>query len=131
MITGDSTGPKDVRLTPTKFKLLPYLIKYAGEVLTHQQILKEIWVQRTLGTFNTSASTPANSGRSWRQNPRGLAFWSLRPESAIASRFGNGTELAIWMPHIQTVNSNDRPMNRVDSVDSASRTATPHLPLSP
>ena len=54
----DSTGPKDVRLTPTEFRLLPYVIKYAGKVLTHQQILKEVWAQRTLGTFNTSVSTP-------------------------------------------------------------------------
>ncbi len=72
--------------------MLPYVIKYAGKVLTHQQILKEVWAQRTLGTFNTPVSTPASSGRSWRQNPRSLAFWSLMPESAIASRFGNGTE---------------------------------------
>ena len=31
------------RLTPTEFKLLAFLVKHAGKVLTHQQILKEVW----------------------------------------------------------------------------------------
>lgn len=40
---GTGRGERDVRLTPTEFKLLAYLVKYAGKVLTHQQILKEVW----------------------------------------------------------------------------------------
>ncbi len=36
-------GPRDVRLTPTEFKLLAFLVKHAGKVLTHRQILKEVW----------------------------------------------------------------------------------------
>jgi len=39
----DGGGKRDLRLTPTEFKLLTYLVKYAGKVLTHQQILKEVW----------------------------------------------------------------------------------------
>jgi two-component system KDP operon response regulator KdpE len=39
----DSAGPRDVRLTPTEFKLLAFLVKHAGRVLTHQQILREVW----------------------------------------------------------------------------------------
>lgn len=39
----DATGARDIRLTPTEFKLLAFLIKHAGKVLTHQQILKEVW----------------------------------------------------------------------------------------
>lgn len=33
----------ELRLTPTEYKLLALLIKHAGRVLTHQQILKEVW----------------------------------------------------------------------------------------
>ncbi|MBX3390676.1 MAG: response regulator [Phycisphaeraceae bacterium] len=33
----------DVRLTPTEFQLLAFLVKHAGKVLTHQMILKEVW----------------------------------------------------------------------------------------
>ncbi len=39
----DDSGPRDVRLTPTEFKLLAFLVKYAGKVLTHRQILNEVW----------------------------------------------------------------------------------------
>lgn len=39
----DTSGTRHLRLTPTEFKLLAFLIKHAGKVLTHQQILKEVW----------------------------------------------------------------------------------------
>lgn len=39
----DAAGARDLRLTPTEFKLLAFLVKHAGKVLTHQQILKEVW----------------------------------------------------------------------------------------
>ncbi len=39
----DAAGSRPVRLTPTEFKLLAFLVKHAGKVLTHQQILKEVW----------------------------------------------------------------------------------------
>jgi two-component system KDP operon response regulator KdpE len=32
-----------VRLTPTEYALLRLLIQHAGRVLTHKQILKEVW----------------------------------------------------------------------------------------
>jgi two-component system KDP operon response regulator KdpE len=32
-----------VKLTPTEYALLRLLIQYAGKVLTHRQILKEVW----------------------------------------------------------------------------------------
>lgn len=34
---------REVRLTPTEFKLLAYLARHAGKVLTHPMILKEVW----------------------------------------------------------------------------------------
>jgi len=32
-----------VHLTPTEYKLLGLLIRHAGKVLTHRQLLKEVW----------------------------------------------------------------------------------------
>jgi two-component system KDP operon response regulator KdpE len=32
-----------VKLTPTEYALLRYMIQHAGRVLTHQQILREVW----------------------------------------------------------------------------------------
>ncbi|MBK9308357.1 MAG: response regulator [Nitrospira sp.] len=34
---------KEVHLTPIEYKLLITLIRYAGKVLTHRQLLKEVW----------------------------------------------------------------------------------------
>lgn len=36
-------GDRDVKLTPTEFRLLALLARNAGKVLTHRQILTEIW----------------------------------------------------------------------------------------
>jgi two-component system KDP operon response regulator KdpE len=34
---------KEVHLTPTEYKLLTTLIKHAGKVLTHRQLLQDVW----------------------------------------------------------------------------------------
>lgn len=34
---------REVRLTPMEFKLLAFMVKHAGKVLTHQLILREVW----------------------------------------------------------------------------------------
>jgi two-component system KDP operon response regulator KdpE len=36
-------GGKEVRLTPTEFKLLAVLVRHAGKVVTHRQLLTEVW----------------------------------------------------------------------------------------
>jgi two-component system KDP operon response regulator KdpE len=34
---------EEVHLTPTEYKLLATLVRHAGKVLTHRQLLKEVW----------------------------------------------------------------------------------------
>jgi len=36
-------GGGEVKLTPTEYALLRLLIQHAGKVLTHRQILREVW----------------------------------------------------------------------------------------
>ncbi len=36
-------GAEEVHLTPTEYKLLSVLARHAGRVLTHRQLLKEVW----------------------------------------------------------------------------------------
>jgi two-component system KDP operon response regulator KdpE len=36
-------GEREVRLTPTEFKLLAVLVHHAGKVVTHRQLLVEVW----------------------------------------------------------------------------------------
>src|SRR5438105_4771953 len=38
-----AVGARPVHLTPNEFKLLTVLVKNAGRVLTHRQLLKEVW----------------------------------------------------------------------------------------
>jgi two-component system KDP operon response regulator KdpE len=38
-----SVAGKQVHLTPNEFKLLTVLVKHAGRVLTHRQLLHEVW----------------------------------------------------------------------------------------
>jgi two-component system, OmpR family, KDP operon response regulator KdpE len=38
-----TVGEREVHLTPNEFKLLTALVKHAGMVLTHRQLLKEVW----------------------------------------------------------------------------------------
>jgi two-component system KDP operon response regulator KdpE len=38
-----SVGGREVQLTPTEYELLRLLVTHAGKVLTHGQILKQIW----------------------------------------------------------------------------------------
>ena len=38
-----SLGGTEVRLTPTEYKLLTTLIRHAGKVVTHQQLLRAVW----------------------------------------------------------------------------------------
>jgi two-component system KDP operon response regulator KdpE len=40
-------GGEPVHLTPTEYKLLAVLIRHAGKVLTHGQLLKEVWGSRS------------------------------------------------------------------------------------
>jgi two-component system KDP operon response regulator KdpE len=38
-----SVAGRDVRLTPIEYRLVALLAKHAGRVLTHEQILREVW----------------------------------------------------------------------------------------
>jgi two-component system, OmpR family, KDP operon response regulator KdpE len=38
-----SLGPREVHLTPIEYGLLATLVRHAGKVLTHRQLLREVW----------------------------------------------------------------------------------------
>ena len=40
---------EDVHLTPTEFKLLTFLVRHAGKVITHGQLLREVWGKHSQG----------------------------------------------------------------------------------
>jgi two-component system KDP operon response regulator KdpE len=38
-----TVGPREVRLTPTEYRLISVMIRSAGRVLSHRQILRQVW----------------------------------------------------------------------------------------
>ena len=36
-------GGQDIHLTPTEFRLLAFLVEHAGQLVTHRQVLGEVW----------------------------------------------------------------------------------------
>lgn len=38
-----SVNEKEIQLTPTEYDLLKVLVTYAGKVITHRQLLKQVW----------------------------------------------------------------------------------------
>jgi DNA-binding response OmpR family regulator len=36
-------GGEDIRLTPTEFRLLAYLVEHAGQLVAHRQVLAAVW----------------------------------------------------------------------------------------
>lgn len=42
-ITDEGSPRQEARLTPMEFKVLAFLVKHAGKVLTHRMILTEVW----------------------------------------------------------------------------------------
>ncbi len=38
-----AVADREVHLTPTEYKMLAILIKHSGKVITHRQLLKEVW----------------------------------------------------------------------------------------
>jgi two-component system, OmpR family, KDP operon response regulator KdpE len=38
-----SVGGRDVHLTPNEYKLLALLVRHAGKVVTHRQLLRDVW----------------------------------------------------------------------------------------
>lgn len=43
-----SRGGAEIELTPTEYKILELLVRHAGRVVTHTQILREVWGPHTL-----------------------------------------------------------------------------------
>ncbi|HEX3800821.1 MAG TPA: response regulator transcription factor [Verrucomicrobiae bacterium] len=44
---------RTVRLTPTEYSLLLFFVQHAGKVLTHDQILREVWGEEKLDELQT------------------------------------------------------------------------------
>ena len=74
---------QEIHLTPIEYRLLGVLIKNAGKVMTHRQLLREVWVRPIARTIIMSVSTWHSCGVSWRRIRRNPASCSRKQVWAI------------------------------------------------
>ena len=58
---------EEVHLTPHEYRLLQTLIQHAGKVVTHRQLLKDVWGINSIGQTTTCGFTWPSSGISSRR----------------------------------------------------------------
>jgi two-component system, OmpR family, KDP operon response regulator KdpE len=61
---------RTIHLTPIEIRLLTVLVRHAGMVLTHRQIMKEVWAPHTRRTSITCASTSTSCARRSKRTQR-------------------------------------------------------------
>jgi two-component system response regulator RegX3 len=74
-----SVDGKDVRLTPSEFKLLMFLASSPGQVFSRQQIMEHLWQTTFVGDARACDVHIANLRRKIEQNPR-------RPQRVVTVR---------------------------------------------
>lgn len=79
---------KDLHLTPTEFKLLAYLARHAGKVVTHGQLLKAVWGKQSLGQEHYVRIHIHKLRQKIEQDPARPRY--LRTETGIGYRFAEG-----------------------------------------
>ena len=67
-------GGEEAHLTPTEYKLLAALVQHAGRVVTHRQLLQEVW------GANYTRRRPSTSACTWRSS--GTSSSAIRPGPA-------------------------------------------------
>ena len=77
----------EVHLTPIEYKLLTTLIRYAGKVLTHRQLLKEVWGPQHVGETHYLRVFMANLRRKVEVEPARPRY--LLTEQGVGYRFAN------------------------------------------
>jgi two-component system KDP operon response regulator KdpE len=80
-----SLDGQELHLTPTEFKLLAYLARHAGKVVTHGQLLKEIWGKNSQGQEHYVRIHVHKLRQKIEQDPARPRY--LRTETGIGYRF--------------------------------------------
>jgi DNA-binding response OmpR family regulator len=85
-------GGEEVRLTPTEFRLLAYLVEHAGQLVTHRQVLASVWgsgydvdvhlLRMTIRNLRVKLETVA-PGQSYIATEYGLGYRLTGPARSI------------------------------------------------
>jgi two-component system KDP operon response regulator KdpE len=77
-------GETEVRLTPIEYRLLATLVRHAGKVLTHRQLLQEVWGPAQVDQAHYVRVHMANLRRKLEADPARPRF--LRTEPGVGYR---------------------------------------------
>ena len=77
-------GEAEVRLTPIEYRLLAVLVRHAGKVLTHRQLLQEVWGPGQVEQTHYLRVYMANLRRKLEADPARPRF--LRTEPGVGYR---------------------------------------------
>lgn len=77
----------EVHLTPIEYKLLTTLIRYSGKVLTHRQLLKDVWGPQHVGETHYLRVFMANLRRKVEVEPARPRY--LLTEQGVGYRFAS------------------------------------------
>ena len=78
---------REVHLTPIEYKLLTTLVRNAGKVLTHRQLLKEVWGPQQVEETHYLRVFMANLRRKLEADPPGRDICSPSKASVIGWRW--------------------------------------------
>jgi two-component system KDP operon response regulator KdpE len=81
-------GDRDVHLTPIEYRLLTTLVRHAGKVITHRQLLKEVWGPDSVFETHYLRVYMAHLRRKIEQDPARPRF--LLTEPGIGYRLAAG-----------------------------------------
>ena len=77
---------EEIMLPPTEYRILCLLARNAGRVITHDQLLTEVWGRNTAATRTYSRWPWPDCGRSWAMIPAIPNTWPPGRASATPSR---------------------------------------------
>ena len=77
-------GETEIRLTPIEYRLLATLVRHAGKVLTHRQLLQEVWGPGQVEQTHYLRVYMANLRRKLEADPARPRF--LRTEPGVGYR---------------------------------------------
>ena len=72
-----------IHLTPTEYRLLTFLARNAGKVVTHRQLLKEVWGPDSVSENQYLRVYMGSSVARSNRMPHGPGIYALKPESVI------------------------------------------------
>ena len=79
-----SVDGKEIRLTPTEYKLLSVMVHHAGKVVTHGQLLREVWGNQYADATHYVHVHVASLRRKIEENPARPAL--IQTESGVGYR---------------------------------------------